>query len=156
MTGRQRSALHRRWPAPMHWLLVAWAAPCTLIGLCIGTVALLLGGRAGAAAGALEFSLPSHRRIGRAIATCLPFGAITFGHVVFGISPEQLVLLRDHERVHVRQYEVLGPLFLLAYPLASIVAALRGRPAYRGNWFEVQAYRAVDNRGGASGLSHDD
>ena len=37
---------------------------------------------------------------------------------------------------------LLGPLFLRAYPLASRVAALRGMPAYRGNWFEVQAYRA--------------
>jgi hypothetical protein len=122
-------------------LRLAWAAPCSLIGLCCGAVALLLGGRVGVVAGALEFSLPEDRRLGRAIAARLPFGAITFGHVVFGIDPGQLALLRAHERVHVRQYEILGPLFLLAYPLASLVAAARGRPPYRANWFEVQARR---------------
>jgi hypothetical protein len=128
---------------PLRLLLIAWAAPCSLIGLCWGVVALSMGGRAGIAAGALEFSLPANGRFGRALAARLPFAAITFGHVVLGVSQEQLTLLRAHERVHVRQYEVLGPLFLLAYPLASVVAAARGRPPYRGNWFEVQAHRAA-------------
>lgn len=123
-------------------LQIAWAAPCSAIGLGLGVVALLIGGRARRVAGVLEFSLPEHGRIGRALAARLPFAAITFGHVVCGVSTEQLARLRAHERVHVRQYEVLGPLFLLAYPLASLVAAARGRPAYRGNWFEVQARRA--------------
>jgi uncharacterized protein YbjT (DUF2867 family) len=142
--------------SPWRLLRIAWAAPCSLIGLCGGAVALLLGGRVRAAAGALEFSLPADRRLGAALAARLPFGAITFGHVVVGVDPEQLELLRAHERVHVRQYEVLGPLFLLAYPLASIVAAARGRPAYLGNWFEVQARRVVAAEGMAVPLTHGD
>lgn len=123
-------------------LLIAWAAPCSAIGLCLGAVALLLGGQAQRVAGVLEISLPERGRAGRALAARLPFAAITFGHVVFGVSPGELARLRAHEHVHVRQYEALGPLFLLAYPLASLVAAASGLPAYRGNWFEVQARRA--------------
>ena len=33
------------------------------------------------------------------------FDAITFGHVILGTSEPALGLLREHERVHVRQYE---------------------------------------------------
>ncbi len=139
--------------AALRWLAVAWAAPCSSIGLAMGGVALLLGGRARRVEGVLEFSLPAHRRLGRALAARLPFGAITFGHVVFGVDPQQLDLLRAHERAHVRQYEWLGPLFLIAYPLASVVAAARGLPAYRGNWFEVQARRVAGARSDARPLA---
>ena len=130
----------------MRALLIAWVAPCSAIGLCLGVIALLLGGRARRVAGVLEFWLPERGRLVRALTARLPFAAITFGHVVIGANREQLVRLRAHERVHVRQYEALGPLFLLAYPLASLIAAARGLPAYRGNWFEVQAYRADESR----------
>ena len=126
----------------MRVLKLAWAAPCSAIGLLLGAIVLLLGGRARWRAGAWEFSPTETGRFSRLAIAHLPFGAITFGHVVIGASCSQLVVLRQHERVHVRQYEMLGPLFLLAYPLASLVAAMRGMPAYRGNWFEVQAYRA--------------
>jgi hypothetical protein len=44
--------------------------------------------------------------------------------------------------VHVRQYETWGPLFLPAYLMASLIAALRGRHFYFDNAFEVEAYRA--------------
>jgi hypothetical protein len=142
----------RRPRAALRWLAVAWAAPCSAIGLGLGAVAVLVGGRARRVEGVLEFALPTHRRLGRALAARLPFGAITFGHVVFGIDPQQLERLRAHERAHVRQYEWLGPLFLLAYPLASVVAAARGLPAYRGNWFEVQARRVAGARSNASSL----
>jgi hypothetical protein len=135
------SGRRRRTTAWLRPLALTWASPCSLIGLVGGGVALLLGGRARRVDGVLEFSLPTQRRVGRALAAHLPVGAITFGHVVLGIDPQQLDLLRAHEHVHVRQYELLGPLFLVAYPLASVVAAVRGLPPYRGNWFEVQARR---------------
>jgi hypothetical protein len=131
-------------------LAVTWAAPCSLIGLCLGALALLVGGRGARVGGVLEFSFPVHHGLGRSIAARLTFAAITFGHVVVGTAPVQLALLRAHERVHVRQYEILGPLFLVAYPLASILAAARGRPPYRGNWFEEQARRAAAADGGAA------
>jgi hypothetical protein len=137
-------------------LAFTWAAPCSLIGLCFGALALIVGGRGARVGGVLEFSFPTHHGLGRSIAARLPFGAITFGHVVVGTAPRQLALLRAHERVHVRQYEILGPLFLVAYPLARIRAAGRGRPPYRGNWFEVQARRAVAADGGAAAGQHGD
>ena len=67
------------------------------------------------------------------------YTAITFGHVVLSVKepiPERVL---DHELVHVRQYEKLGPLFLPAYWAASLIAMIRGRHFYRDNLFEVHA-----------------
>ncbi len=46
-----------------------------------------------------------------------------------------------HEVRHCQQMFWLGPLFLLAYPGASLVAAMQGRHFYRDNWFERDARR---------------
>jgi hypothetical protein len=72
----------------------------------------------------------------------LPGGAraVTFGHVVLARTEADLVDTRVHERVHVRQYERWGPLFLFAYLGSSVWAAIRGRGAYRGNRFEREAF----------------
>jgi hypothetical protein len=40
---------------------------------------------------------------------------MTFGHVVVGASAKALDDTRTHERVHIRQYERWGPLFVPAY-----------------------------------------
>ena len=64
------------------------------------------------------------------------------GHVIIGATAHDLHRLRAHELVHVRQFEQWGPLFLLAYPLASLVALIRGHGPYTGNWFEMQAFKA--------------
>lgn len=76
--------------------------------------------------------------------TLVPGGAaaITFGHVVLGRDRGALESTRAHERVHVRQCETWGPLFVPAYLLASLWAVLRGRHPYLQNWFEVEAYRS--------------
>ena len=47
---------------------------------------------------------------------------------------------RAHERVHVRQCERWGPLFVPAYLGVSLWLMARGRDAYRDNPFEVEAY----------------
>jgi hypothetical protein len=72
----------------------------------------------------------------------LPGGtaAMTLGHVVIGRDRESLESTRAHERVHVRQCEVWGPLFVPAYLAASLTAIARGRSAYSDNRFEVEAY----------------
>ena len=67
--------------------------------------------------------------------------AMTLGHVVIARDRFMLEATREHERVHVRQAERWGPLFLPAYGIASVIAILRGRDAYRGNAFEIEAYR---------------
>jgi drug/metabolite transporter (DMT)-like permease len=65
---------------------------------------------------------------------------MTLGHVVLGRDENCLEDCGDHERVHVRQYESWGPLFLPAYFGSSIAALLRGDDPYLGNRFEREAY----------------
>jgi hypothetical protein len=124
----------------------AWAAPCSAIGLLLGLVgAAMFGASWHRVHGTIEIALPDRhdrhdeggdRRLGKQLL------AITFGHVILGIGAAQLHRLRRHERAHVAQYERWGPLFLLAYPLASLWPWLHGGDAYRDNVFEVQARRA--------------
>ncbi len=66
---------------------------------------------------------------------------MTFGHVVLGQTLGELNRCRDHELVHVRQYERWGPLFLPAYLGCSLVLWLCGRDRYLDNPFEVEAFR---------------
>ena len=119
------------------WLLRLWAAPCPWLGLALAAVPLALRlARARCVEGVIEIHL---RHAARFTRRCLPFNAITFGHGVLALDGECLERLRPHELVHVRQYERWGPVFLLAYPLASLWLLLRGRRAYFDNPFEVEA-----------------
>ena len=65
--------------------------------------------------------------------------ALTLGHVILGQTAESLRRNRDHERVHVRQCERWGPLFLPAYLAAGLWAAARGRDSWADNPFERAA-----------------
>ena len=120
-----------------------WAFPTTLVGLLFLLVAIVSGGRAQVVDGVLEIhgGLVSFflRRC-----TLLKGGAsaMTLGHVVLGRDAELLNLTRGHERVHVRQCERWGPLFLPAYGVASLIAFLRGGNFYMDNAFEREAYDA--------------
>ena len=53
---------------------------------------------------------------------------------------------RSHERVHVRQYERWGPLFIPLYLSASAWALASGRDPYRDNRFEREAMDLEDGR----------
>ena len=107
----------------------AWASPMTLAGLVVGLAALPFGARARISDAALVF----HE---------MPFGsggALTLGNVILhtgGSMDEQAltyacraeggtdcVRLGDHERAHVYQYLVLGPLFLPLYFLCGGISA---------------------------------
>lgn len=125
-------------------LAIIWAAPCSLLGLAVGAAALVTGGKA--------------RRVGRILefhggAACWMLEhfpgdpwAMTLGHTVLGRTAAALDVSRDHELVHVRQYERWGPVFLPAYLLASLWLWLVGRDPYRDNPFEVEAYRRTPER----------
>lgn len=121
------------------WQL-SWASPNSLLGLLLCLLGCLAGGRVRRVDGILEASLPLRARPG-GWRRLLPFSAITLGHVVFAANDSELERLRAHERVHVRQYERWGPLFLPAYLVSGLVLWVRGRDPYWDNPFEVEARR---------------
>ena len=68
---------------------------------------------------------------------------MTLGHVVLGRDSRLLELTRPHERVHVRQVERWGPLFIPAYLFASVLVYFKGGRAYEDNPFEREAYETA-------------
>ena len=119
-----------------------WASPGSILGLLCVPMALAGGGRGDVIDGVLEVYGGLLTRIleGRipVIGSC---AAMTLGHVVIGRDRQSLDLTREHERVHVRQYERWGPFFIPAYLLASLIAWLRRRHPYLDNPFEQAAFR---------------
>jgi hypothetical protein len=124
----------------------AWSAPTTVLG-----VVLVLAGLWRVHVRIVDGVIEAH---GPTLAwllshlTIMPGGAaaLTLGHVVVGRDLWSLESTRAHERVHVRQCEVWGLLFVPAYLAASLSAVLRGRDFYFGNRFEVAAYHAARNQ----------
>ena len=141
MNADRRSASGITWTQPLLWL---WVSPASLLGGLIGLLGLCTGGQVRAISGTLEFS-------GGAVTWLLnrlpiqPMG-MTLGHVILGVSPVALEIVRAHEQVHVRQYERWGPCFIPAYLLSSAWLWLRGRDCYRQNPFEVEAFAADEAR----------
>jgi hypothetical protein len=121
-------------------LRYVWASPNSLLGLSLGILMLVLGAETRIVNGVLEISGGALGWFFRAPVVGCPFHAITLGHVVLGTDRITLDFARPHERVHVRQYEQWGPLFLPAYLASSLWQLARGRRCYRDNWFERQAY----------------
>jgi hypothetical protein len=124
-------------------LAVVWASPYTLLGATVGLIGLCSGGRAQFRRGVVEFHggfvrwLLSHRPLG-------PYTlAFTLGHSILGQTAASLDIAREHELVHVRQYERWGPFMGPAYLLCSLVLWLRGKRPYRDNPFEREAYDAT-------------
>jgi hypothetical protein len=120
-----------------------WALPTTMVGILFLPLALLGGGSAKVVQGVLELH---GRWIAFFLTRCVLLkggaSAMTLGHVVIGRDQRCLDLSRSHERVHVRQCERWGPLFIPAYLLSSLILILRGRDAYLENPFEREAYAA--------------
>lgn len=121
-------------------IFVIWTLPNTLIGLVVGVIGLLTGGRVRWANGCLEFygGVVEKWLIGLNVA------GMTLGHAILGQTSDGLHVVRDHEHVHVRQYERWGPLFLPAYLICSAWLWCTGKDCYRLNPFEVEAYAMHD------------
>lgn len=145
--NRTHSALRRA-------AFYGWAGPNTLLGLMAGAIVLCLGGKASAVDGTIEFCGGAIGSAAARMPRSMRFGAMTLGHVVIGIDAQQLLIARAHERVHVRQYERWGPLFLPAYACSSLWQLLHGRRAYRDNVFECEAY--ADDAARASKIEQGD
>jgi hypothetical protein len=126
-------------------LAVAWAAPWSLVGLLAGFVALATGGRASRSGRVLEFYGGFLPWILKRVPIDGGASAMTLGHVVVSCDREQLARCRHHERVHVRQYERWGVLFVPAYLACSVALWFRGLDPYRDNPFEVEAARESQN-----------
>ncbi len=122
-------------------LRYAWAMPGSIVGLLI-VAAMSRRSDVELVSGVLEVHSPG---LAWALAHLTPMcggaAAITFGHVVLARDQAALDATRDHERVHVRQYETWGPFFIPAYLASSAWAWLRGGDPYLDNVFERQAYR---------------
>jgi uncharacterized protein (DUF2062 family) len=123
-----------------------WAAPTTAIGLLV-----LLAGCWRLHVRVVDGVLEAHGPVLAWLLTHLTLvrggvAAMTLGHVVVGRDRQSLELTRAHERVHVRQCEEWGPLFLPAYFAASLFALVRGRHFYFDNRFEAEAYQSAPRR----------
>jgi hypothetical protein len=120
-------------------LVCIWAAPATALGLALGIAALASGGRIRRIRGVLEV----HGGFARRFLESFPGEpmAMTLGHTVIGRTEAALDVTRQHERIHVRQYERWGPFLIPAYLLCSSWLWLTGRDPYRENPFERQAFR---------------
>jgi hypothetical protein len=128
-------------------LLYVWVSPGSLVGLSAALIAVCRGGRCQIVDGVLEvYGGHVTRMISRFTPTPGPISAITLGHVVVGATLGELNRTRLHERVHVRQYERWGPLFIPAYFAASFWIWLRRGDPYLDNPFEVEAYAVSDGR----------
>ncbi|TYT27432.1 hypothetical protein FZO89_01675 [Luteimonas viscosa] len=107
---------------------ILWTLPNTVLGLLGGAAGLPFGARA--RLNGRERALVFHRW------PWGPGGAITLGNVILhtgdtldspcvtyahraGLYEEPCIMLGDHERAHVFQYMVLGPLFLPLYLLCG-------------------------------------
>jgi hypothetical protein len=115
-----------------------------MLGLLVTALALLSGGHARVVEGVLEvYGGACDFYLRRVVGLLLQGGAsaMTLGHVVLARSPDLLLITRAHERVHVRQCERWGPLFIPAYVTASVWAWLTGRRPYKDNFFERQAFQ---------------
>ena len=132
-----------------NWIQVVaylWVSPVTVCALGLVLVGMITGGSAGVVRGAVEV----HGGIigwflRRGMPWFGPAAAMTLGHVILGRNAECLKRSRDHEHVHVRQYERWGPLFIPAYLGASLWCWLHRYDAYLDNPFEREAY-AEDTR----------
>ena len=117
-----------------------WPLPATLVGVLLALLARSSGGMLQWVDGVLEAAggWPA-RVLRRGFPFCGAVAAITLGHVVVGVSRGALAATRAHERAHVRQFERWGALMLVLYPIAGLIAWLRGGNPYRDNYFEREA-----------------
>ena len=116
---------------PLQVLGLAWTLPNTALGLLAGAVALAGGARVRASARELALVFDG--------VPWGPGGALTLGNVILhtgesldspcltyahhaGMGEEAPISIGDHERAHVFQYMVLGPLFLPLYLLCGGVS----------------------------------
>jgi len=126
----------------------AWASPCTLAALPLALACILSGASVRLASGVLEVAGGRTASWVSRLPRSLRFSVITFGHVILADTDVALESHREHERVHVRQYERWGILFIPLYGGSCLIQLLRGLDPYTDNHFERQACNAVKHKTG--------
>ena len=97
-----------------------WAAPVTVLALAFVPLAWLTGGEARVVGGAVEvYGGLVSLLLRRGLVFFGPGAAMTLGHVILGRDRVCLDRSREHEHVHVRQYERWGVFMLPVYLVAS-------------------------------------
>ena len=128
----------------MKALLYIWVSPNSLLGVLVGCLGLVSGGKCQLKRGCLEF----YGGLVTWMLERIPNGtgvlAMTLGHTIIGQTAQALHIARDHEQVHVRQFERWGPIFIPVYVTCSGNLWLQKKDYYRDNPFEVEAYRIAD------------
>ena len=125
---------------PLRLLAMLWASPYTLVGLLLGIAGLCTGGRIRIRGRAVEFYGGGVKWLLRQFFFGEGAMAFTLGHTVLGQTDAALDICRDHEMVHVRQFERWGPLMGPAYLGCSLLLWFMSRRPYRDNPFEQQAF----------------
>ena len=123
----------------MRTLKYLWVFPATLFGLLFVGLTLITGGSVQFFSGAIE-------AWGGFAAWVFEYGirhgcAMTLGHVIIGTNEYSICRYRQHEHVHIQQYERWGPLFVPLYVASSVLAWLEGKHFYHDNIFEQEAYK---------------
>ncbi len=117
-------------------LKYAWAGPVTALGLLLGLLAAITGGRVRFRGGVAEVSgglvgwLLRGNRFWRGGA------AMALGHVILARDAMTLEQSRPHELAHVRQFERWGVFLLPGYVLVGWWLVWKGYDRYLGNPFE--------------------
>ena len=128
----------------MRSLRYLWAFPASLLGLLVGFVGLFTGSGFQVRKGILEIW-------GGFADTALNVGipgiggmpAMTLGHVIIARDKRLLRRWRNHERIHVEQYERLGPFLIPALFGWALWLYATGRDPYYDNPIEREAYGRV-------------
>jgi hypothetical protein len=120
-----------------------WPSPLSLLGITVAAICrapLIRRDHTLEACGGLLPRLLPHIGLGMRPV------AITLGHVILAVDQATLDQWRSHERVHVAQAERWGPLFPVAYAMASAIARSNGGDPYRDNVFEREARGELGSR----------
>lgn len=126
-------------------LIYLWVFPNSMLGLFVGLLGLATGGKSQCRCGCIEFYggfvTWLLARLGARGVT-----AMTLGHTIIGQEKDELAIVREHEQVHVAQYERWGPLFIPVYLWFSAWLWFQKKDCYMENPFEVEAYKLADPR----------
>jgi hypothetical protein len=121
-------------------LAIIWASPYTLLGLFLGFIGLCTGGHARIRGRVIEFYGGGVKWLLQQFFLGEGAMALTLGHTILGQTDVALDISRDHEMVHVRQFERWGLLMGPAYLGCSLVLWLMHRRPYGDNPFEREAF----------------